>query len=147
MCNKLRPLIIILLASLMTACAGSRQFIPIASSHILSPHAKICVLRKFSFFGAANGADVKEGNDLIASVGPGGYIFWETEPGKIRVKVQPAGVSMVRIGNYIDINAQAGKTYFIYAEDAFGVFNLRLLSSKEGNELLKKHDAPKFIVR
>jgi len=130
--------------SLLTACAGSKQYVPLASIEPQSDTATICLIRKSSIIGAANGVNVFDGEDKVASVGSGGYVLWESEPGAVNVRVHEAGLSMVRISSTIDIDARSGQVHFITAEATAGAYTLTEIDAEEGKSLISKLKAPQY---
>lgn len=134
---------------LLSACAAtSRQFLPIPTSVDNSVKSEIIVMRKYSAVGLVNGVDVWDGENLIASVGPGGYVHWEREPGRATVRVRKAGVTMIRVSELLEIEAQPGDVYYVLAETVpFGGYKLKLLEGAKGKTTLKEYSAPKYVKR
>ena len=138
-----------LLIGLLFSCAAtSKQFRPIASSKVTIDKAKLCVFSEYKSIGSANGTDVWDGDDLVASVGPGCYVAWEREIGSVKLRVREAGLSLVRISSLLEFNVLGGETYLVMIEPTFyGKYQIKQIDSEEGMALFNKYKRPKYIEK
>jgi hypothetical protein len=142
-----RAFALIALGGILVACASTEQY----QSNVGAPQtgaiaglnpsvgkAKICVVRRAGFLGAAIPITITDSGRPVGRIGPGGKLIWEREPGEVVI-----GASASNESN-ITITAKAGQVYFLETRSNWGAgFNtaaceIRLLSQAEGILILNK---------
>lgn len=136
--NKIIGLLGLALAGLLlTGCASSKQYIPIAKGNGTAPSdphlVRIYFMRPSGILGAAVGWQIQEGPNVVGAVGPGGHLVWERPPGEVRIidPYRDTGMAPLRF------NAEAGRTYFVTWGMTMTISTLKLLDEPEGLKMLK----------
>lgn len=135
--------LIVILSLILSSCASTLQYTKIAQpSSNDKEMATIYVLRPSSF-GSAITFGIFQNEKLIGKLGPKSYLAWTVKPDSKEIQV----ISKSENKDFLIINPQAGKTYYIIQKVKMGVISARtgleLIDEKEGKNILTKLKAPK----
>jgi hypothetical protein len=135
--RRLSCAMLLVVLGLTAGCAGTKQYVGIASGVERQPsdanRVRIYLMRP-TVQGAAVSVEIQEGKEIIGKVGSHGHLCWEREPGEVRI--------IETKYTYLPLKFQAAKggTYYIAWESSLFSAGprMRLLSEQEGVEMLRK---------
>lgn len=128
--------LLLAMALLVTGCAS----VPMASEAedgaakafaVKLDRANVYVYRNETF-GAAIPMTVSINGRVAGQTGPQTYFMWEVEPGLHEISSHAETVSTIQL------NAQAGKSYYVWQEVKMGVFMARSLLQQVDEETGRK---------
>ncbi len=133
--------------ALLTACASTKQSVPLATGSGLAPSdpdaVRIYLMRPGKFVGGAASFVVQEGDTVVGRIGPGGCLCWERPPGEVRILDPNRGYQALKF------TAEKGQTYYVkfalhmMAMNMRGMMSFELLSEQQGKRAMKKCSPPK----
>lgn len=130
-------LTVVVLLTLATGCASTKQFVPFPDQNksVGVDKTRIYVVRPTSI-GCGVSMKVSDGGQLIGETGPKSYLCWERKPGAVEIN------SKAENTDTLSLDAQAGKAYYIQQHIRPGILyarnKLTLLNEAEGKELISK---------
>lgn len=126
---------LLIITSLITACASTQQFVSFPTSPPSNQNAIIYILRPSKL---ATAVKMKTYCDdkLIGKTGPNGYLIFEVTEGEHNIK------SVAENSVFLKLNCKAGQTYYIKQSPEVGIgfarVSIHQVETAEGEEILKR---------
>ncbi len=106
-----RAIIGILPLVLLTACASTKQYAPMAThDQLKAGNALIVVKRESGFIGGGRSIEITDNGVKTGSLAPGDSISWQRPEGPMEINLAPAAL-MVSPGIPIHVDVIAGQEY------------------------------------
>jgi len=138
-----------LLTPFWTGCASTTRAMGLCAAttqHVRLPDqtkpneddskARIYVVRPYNYVGCAVTFRILENRNYIGEIGSGGYLCWETNPGKATLTLDATSAIGGNTWN-TDLILRTGTVYYLQAKMGFTDLTLKVLDPEEGKRLLK----------
>jgi len=139
--RPLQFLLITLVVTAAVACrSGSYQSVPGPAATLDEAECRVYIARSAQLWGKVRKIEVIDRGTLIGSLGTGGYLCWDREPGMSPIQVMYHGPILDDgvVEGLLDFNGEAGGVYYysVHLRKGDRKPEMVLLSAEDGKAMI-----------